>query len=318
MPISQFRIFQSTDAGAPVLSGLSGSFVNVLNKILVTGYGGSGSAGWTADYTSSATSGSTFRMPSGSRCYLSVDDVGVVTTSEARIRGFEEANSYNTGGGPFPSIGQGINSLGYLSFRKSATTNSTARAWIAFVDAYGLYFFAVTGDPGNFYQGELVFGDYYTLGETYNVDPCKCFIYCRGSENNANGGSFDALAASPLSAGTQLGHFAARSYGGYSGSIAIGKIGNYSATGGNFNGSLTYPQPHNGGMLLNRLYLFDAGGKMRGVLRGLYQTPHAASNFTDKDTIAGSGSYYGKTWQVVKFSSNANTYFIEISNTLET
>jgi hypothetical protein len=319
MPVSQFTLYASTDSGAPVLSGTSGSLVHVLNKILVTGYGTKAAAGWTADITYNAGSGSTYRPASGSRMFLCVDDTAPFTGKEARIVGMEmpDSSSNLTGSGMFPLRGyQGINTNGYLTARKSTTADTTARAWVAFADAYGLYFFNITGDPGNFYMGELVFGDIYSFKSS--ADTYRCLLVGRQFENSATAGTLDTITSTMTT--TLTGHYMPRVYGGGGWSIAVGKQGDYAKGGGagNLSGNVAYPNSPNSQSFIAPVHITEPVGNIRGKMRGFYHWCHAASNVADKDTMSGSVEYANRTFYFVKFTANANVYCIETSQTLET
>lgn len=167
MATSQFTIYSSADYGAPVLNGATGSLVNVLNKILVTGYGTKTSAGWSADFTSSNGSGSTYRPPSGSRCYLSVNDmVPDGYNQAARLIGFTTATEFDSGSGQFPRTNfYTTYQFDHLYCRKSPNLpNMSPSTWICFADAYTCYFRVQSGDSqGGLYNGGFVFGDYYSF-----------------------------------------------------------------------------------------------------------------------------------------------------------
>jgi len=47
-----WTLYQSTDSGAPALSGQAGSLLEVLDACLVNGYGGKAAAGWGIAFSS--------------------------------------------------------------------------------------------------------------------------------------------------------------------------------------------------------------------------------------------------------------------------
>ncbi len=312
---TQFTIYRSTDSGAPVLSGTSGSLVNMLTKVLVTGYGSTTGAGWSADYTSSTTSGSSFRPPSGSRFFLSLQDDcrgSLNGTREARIRGFETLTSFDTGSGQFPSTAQGI-AGGYIMARKSATGDSTARAWKIFADAYTMYMFITTGDGSIF---GTFFGDIYSVKSS--TDTYRCLLVGNPLENQSLGTTADAQTSTPTT--SQNGHFMPRSFGGGGSSILVGKQGDVGAGSGVLLGAIQLPNgPDNGLYMVPIRIVESATGAVRGRLRGMYHVCHAISAFTDGDIFQGAlnSEQAGKTFQIIKTGPQGGMWCIETSNSVE-
>ncbi len=311
MATSQFKVYRSQDAGAPILSGTSGSLVNVLTQCLVTGYGTQVAAGWTADYTSSTNSGSAFRPASGSRFYLSVQDDArsAGTTKDARLRGFETLSSFDTGSGQFPSTGQGITG-GYVSCRKSLTADALARAWVIYADAYTMYLFITTGDGSQF---GTFFGDIYSYKTT--TDTYRCMIVGSPLENSALGGTSDTQTATPTTG--HGGHFMARTYGGGGTSITIGKQGDIGSGTTTLAGLIQYPNGPDNAMYMAPVRIVETTpGTVRGRMRGMYHICHAIASFSDGDIFQGANDFQGKTFQVVKQGAGG-MWAIEISNSVE-
>jgi hypothetical protein len=321
MPTSQFTVYSSSDSGAPVMNGQTGSLVNVLNKVLVTGYGAKVAAGWTADFTSSlgALTGSTFRPASGSRLYLSVRDDAPVNASEARIMGFENPTAYNSGSGQFPSYAQAITPFGYMSQRKSATVSTTPRNWVCYADAWTMYLFIQTGDITAAIYFGLWFGNIYSLAGT--SDAYRTIIVSRETENSSTFDYWDLL---NYYNGSTLGHYMARSWGGGGYSIKVGKFSDGSVGVTTYlNGFGMWPNGTDNTMNLAPIFVNETLGlSIRGRLRGLWQIGHQYTNFTDGDTFQGTGDYAGKTFRVLKVGprqTNGDTHIaIETSATVET
>lgn len=164
------RVYRSTDASAPVLSGQAGALTALLYACLVTGYGALAAAGWAREFT--ATNKAVFRAASGNRMRLRVDDT---STTEARVIGYEVMTDADTGTGPFPTNGQ---VSGGLYLRKSDSADSTARPWVVIADEKRFYFLnnsagsdwyvAPTGAQmgGHFFFGEIAS---YKSGDAYNT-----------------------------------------------------------------------------------------------------------------------------------------------------
>jgi hypothetical protein len=163
-------VYRSDDASAPVLNGTVGSLINLLDKILVTGYGSKPAAGWTKPFT--GTNSAAFRMGAGGtaeRMYLQVLDTNALY---ATIRGFVSMTDVNTGVEPFPRVVDAT-----LYYHKSSTGDSTARAWFALATPTCFYLFcntngtALLAPPTPSQTGNMFFGEYYYegVGFTHNV-----------------------------------------------------------------------------------------------------------------------------------------------------
>lgn len=179
------RLYQSTDASAPTLSGSAGALLTVLDAVLVNGYGSQTAAGWTIAFT-----GTNQRQyapaAGGSGCQLYINDAapGAGTGKEARFNGFKTGTALGAGTGQFPTTGQMSAPSGALVIRKSTTADATARAWTIIADGNTIYMFIETGDsvaPIRTYP--WMFGDFfsYASGDTNN-----CLIIGRTKENVAN------------------------------------------------------------------------------------------------------------------------------------
>jgi hypothetical protein len=130
------RVYYSTDPDAPVLNGNNGSFKNVLDACLVTGYGSKPGAGWTKHFD--ATNVAAYRQDTFGHpgFYLRVDD-NFATQNEALIRGYETMTDFNTGSFLFPTVTQSANGI---FVRKRSVAGVTASSWRMFADAGRFYF----------------------------------------------------------------------------------------------------------------------------------------------------------------------------------
>ena len=318
--MAQFTIYRSSDAGAPVLNGLSGSLITVLDAILVNGYGTQPSASWTKPYSTTGSLYAAYQQGSGSsRCYLWVRDSGSVASGqEAIIRGCENLTSIfgitGSNVNAFPTAIQSVLTSNGLVVRKSATVTSTARAWVATADSRTLYFFAQTGDVANTYFS-FAFGDIYSYVPN---DPYRCMIMARNGENAntivANEGFYYVNGASP--AATQGGYLQ-RSFYGANNSYNFGKhvdsARNAIAT--TFAGSTdVLPNPADGKIYLSKVWITDYNSTLRGHMRGLYNLSHNIASVSNDDVFSGSIDSTDRTFMVVKLPG----YIIETSNTLDT
>ena len=326
MATSQFTIYKSTDSGAPIFNGSTGSLVTVLSASLVAGYGSKPAAGWTMPYTSSNGYNAVFRnSTSGSGFYLNVfdDGRGGGSFSEARVNGFESASAWGTGSGQFPIPGtQGVLSNGYLVVRKSSSSGTVARVWILFADQYTFYFFAQTGDAIGVYY-TFSFGDFYSLGGSGDIFRCR--LTARTSENSSAGGS-EKLDTSYGVQGGANDQFIPRTYGGGGVSIAASQHGDPSKCGmagastvfGNATAMQT-PNAADNSYYVSPVWVTEtAASSVRGRARGFWCLCHSYTNFADGQIFSGTNDVAGKSFMVVKTSTNTGCYLLETSATVET
>lgn len=127
------RVYKSTDAGAPVLTGLVGSLILVLDACLVTGYGGNTPAGWTKPY--SGADKAVFK-PQGANGYYRVDDSAARSAATygvaAEIVAYETMTGVDSGVARIPLTGSRY-------WLKSGARSSDARPWIIIADEFGFY-----------------------------------------------------------------------------------------------------------------------------------------------------------------------------------
>lgn len=314
-------MYSSEDQGAPWLQAQTGSLVNVLKKILVTGYGTKPPAGWSADFSSSNGSGSTFRPPSGSRMYLSVDDNASGSVRNARLTGFEIATSYNSGSGKFPTTDRG--QPNFVICRKSSTTDLTRRQWVCFADAYTVYFRSLTYDFFGYYAGGFSFGDFYTSSVT--PDYFNCMLH--GHEvTDTDAIATEFLSAYVINMNNQLGFygcFAPRNYaGGNNGSCRMNKVTQtapFTTTQTYLSTTQIWPNPADNATWVCPLTLWEHTGSFtRGRTRGEYflMAPQNAVGHGRVLSGSGGGLYSGKTLFVVAAINSYIAY--EISPTVET
>lgn len=354
MATSQFTFYSSYDAGAPLLTGNTGSLVGVLTACLVTGYGSQTATGWSMDYTSSTMSGSTFRPPSGSRFYLNVDDSAPITAMEARICGYETMTAFDTGSGRFPFSGSVNSKAGYFTVKKSNTLNpisdaSSIRQWILAADAYTAYMWIASDSTSTLNAGGNVYDQGFWFGDIYSFkgssDAYRGFIVGRIEENSTANCPWDLQASSlgPASIIASLspvaGHYLCRSHNGKPGCVQFAKFSDtgrmYASLLYGFNG---YPNSPNKALLLSPIYIEEcdttsqvrishaAGINLRGRMRGLYGIHHPSDYFFDGQLIEGTNNYAGKVFRIIKSGGNfsstnygGKSYIaVETSATVET
>lgn len=316
------RLYRSTDASAPTLTGQAGSLTTLLDAVLVNGYGSSTAAGWTIAHT--GTNQRVYRNSAalGTGMYLYVNDAAPTTAREARMTGFEAATGLGTGTGQFPSSNQFI-SGSYVVCRKSATADATARVWTILADETVFYLFAYTGDSTA--SQPFYFGDVYSYktGDAY-----RCHIAGRYVENTASTGSTaeyqtQAQGATTFETSGSAGQYLARSFTGVGGSVPItnyGVVGTSSSSsqsvGSYVSGIYTYPNATDGALLLSPQYVVH-NRTFRGYRKGLW-VPLQSRPGANGDTFSGSsaGGLNGKTFLLVDVgSSSTGQLALETSDT---
>lgn len=306
-------IYKSTDASAPVLTGEVDSLRQLLKACLVDGYGAQASQGWAEAFT--GTNRAAFRAASGVRHYFRVNDNGAGTggAKEALVRGFETMSDVDTGTGPFPSDAQSALTEDSLIARKSATADTTARAWVIAADALTCYVFVKTGDNASNYLA-FGFGEFYSL---LSSDDYRSFLVARIAENSA-GLTSDCLDKVQVVVNlATAGHYFPRGYTQLGGSVQFGKHGDAAkSNGAAFTiGGMPFPNSADGGLYLSPLWIHDPTtlpvNNVRGRMRGLWHFLHAAASVADLDTVTGVGDLAGKTFLFLKLGGNAGVYTIE-------
>jgi hypothetical protein len=165
------RVYKSTDAGAPTLTGQVGSLIAVLRACLVDGFGSNPPLGWSMPYTdgNNPPLRAHFRQApkTGWGQYdLEVKDDGATSAgSDARFAeawGWAGATGLAAGDLAFPlRTGAGMNT------RKSATANSTARRWLLVGTDRSFIFVAYHAQGGDWAAAEAwFFGDLIPVGLT--------------------------------------------------------------------------------------------------------------------------------------------------------
>ena len=337
------RLYRSTDASAPVLTGQVGTLLTVLDAVLVNGYGSKTAAGWTKPY--SGTNTAQYRMAAGGTgCDLYVNDngPGAGGAREARINGFKTGSAIGAGTGQFPTTGQMAAPSGALVARKSTTADSTARAWTIIADDHTIYMFIETADQtAPMCSYPWMFGDFSSYAPS---DANNCTIIGRTIENSAAFCPNNTLSTTGLyeSFGhlcpmntTGLsnvlgGHYASASWTGIGGSIAVGKhsdqakmglssspvpqmgyLGQWTS-GANNSGStwaseFAYPNGPDGGLFVAPVWLHH-GGHVRGYYKGMW-CPLQHMPLGHGDTYSASGNLSGKSMIAMNVlgASNLNT-----------
>jgi hypothetical protein len=204
------RVYRSTDASAPSLTGNNGSLITLLDACLVNGYGTFTSSGWTKPYT--GTNVASYQMPSGNLRWFRIDDsVGLY----ARIVGYENMTDVNTGTNPFPTPAQQSGG-GYII---KSTNTSTPIPWVLVATETMVYLWInYTNELKNVIPAHMYcFGDIlsYMAGDNYNT------VLIAQTSSSSTLCSMSSVVLNYTSAST--GSWICRSYNGVIGAVAVGK-----------------------------------------------------------------------------------------------
>jgi hypothetical protein len=327
------RLYKSTDAGAPVLTGQTGSLVALLDACLVNGYGAKPAAGWTKAFAAAnkgAYKQDTAASLNALGMLLYVDDTGpgAGSSREARCCGFETMSAITpTGTGQFPTAAQTAIVGGFVAIRKSNTADATARAWTLIANGQSFYLFTESGDntlpvgAATFFFGDIkpykpadqyavmIMGRISENGSTSQNDPMQVIGHITPSSGNLNQKYY--------------GHFMARSWTGLGGSVQVGKTFDWAKLGGSVpmqyqadnntqtiaNGGVALtmgrnttvsgnifaaPNGPDGALYLSPVYVFH-NFAFRGYLPGLW-APLQDRPLTHNDTITiATGNLTGKS-----------------------
>lgn len=186
-------VYQSTDASAPVLTGQAASFKGLIKAITIgtagVAYGAKASLGWTSVYEDTNKLVIRSADAASPKPYLRFDDSGGGTggARQCFVRGFAGMTNIDTGTGPFPSVAQAASGI---VVRKSATADSTARAWIIVGDARGMHVFVDNSQSSGNY-------DHWYFGDIKSAIPSDTYGALVGGrtldEVNANGNNMTYL-----------------------------------------------------------------------------------------------------------------------------
>lgn len=341
MPVSQFKYYSASDAGAPVLAGTVGSLLAVLNGCLVTGYGTRVAAGWTKPIADSGNCGHFLQGAGSSGHYLYINDNGPNVTStykEAWITGWKAMSAITApvgvGNGQFPNPGQML-TTGHLVLLKSDAASSSSRDWFMYADASTFYLFTrpLVNDTRITFAH---FGDFYSLAGS--ADEGRCMINGRTIENNSStfaNTPYDTTDQQTSGGYTSVGYSGTQNksqWASGSAGAALGSVGvKFSSAWSNwyigtYNYEITFPlaglmatpNPVDGAFYIAPVRIHDMPGPdIRGRLRGVWATGHLPGSFHEGQIITGANDTAGKTFRVVK-TIGGSVLLIETSNTVET
>lgn len=310
------RFFQSTDSGAPVLTGEAGSLAALLKACLVDGYGEmTPPGGWEA-LTGPSGQKAAFRSTDAGATgiWLHLDDSAPATPQFANVRCYETLTELDVNGDPsgwagqFPSAG----SQSVCGIRKSNTSDTTPRPWSVAADSRFVYLFIewnhATYSGGQVKTGCSFFGDLVThrQGDAYHylvrMDSANS-----GSDPGASGFNSGAtLNSSPFTV-LDPNHWLARRFDQTGGFVGATKVGEFtSGNGGVGTGGYAYPNPADNSLVIAPLVVNEQGGVLRGILPGVYQPLHARP-LSHLSELASPTGLPGRTLKAVGVSVSTST-----------
>lgn len=303
-------VYKSSDASAPVLTGATGTLIQVLDACLVNGYGAQLAAGWTKPF--SGTNQAIYRQGTGNQLYLQILDTAA---TYATAWGYVTATGILTGTGQFPNAAT-VTTPTDSYWVKATIAGSTPLDWIVIATSKAFYIWINAGGAPPYVNGQVYFfGEIQSFksGDSYNT-----LIISNGgpSQSNIN---FNNLGTA---VGVTAGHYMARSYTQLGSGIQVGKHAEPVQCGTALGrGGLQFPNVIDGSITLVPVWVHEPvaslGYPIRGVIPGLWAQGHTAP-LSHGDTFSGTGTLTGKTFIAV------NTYYtgsivcqpiIETSNT---
>lgn len=267
------------------------------------------SAGWDKPY--SGTNKAVYRSPNNAsaRHYLRVLDDGSTTggAKEAALRGYVSMSDVDTGTEPFPTAAQASNGQ-YTP--KSATANSTSRAWFLVADDKTFYLFINNGSTT--IGGGFGHVNTWKPGDAYNS-----FIAFSVTANSQSAGSngnavTNGQGAHSSSVGVNAGAYMPRAmnqtgtavnvYGFGQGNTTTGSASTAHGCGGAANCAFSFAGPSSnadGGLYVCPIYLVEVVGYgtniIRGQLPGIYAPMHVQGSVAGTTISTGIAGLVGRS-----------------------
>lgn len=292
-------VYRSTDTGAPTLSNTNGSLVDLLDAVLVNGYGSQASLGWSIAHT--GTNKRVYQQGAGSGFCLRVDDSA--NAYNAAARGGESFSDVDTYSGGFPTAAQ----LASGDYIQKTNNGAGTRAWALWGDAKRFVMFVDVHGTGNNWNA-FYFGDFvsFKAGDAYN-----CIIMGKHESRNDTNSDFVGAIAASMYGSNISGNYIARAYTGIGSAIQCSKyadgrnVSGRSGQGSTGSNILPYPDPISGGLHLSRFFISENAGGLwspRGYVPGIWCVNHdrgamAASGVANGDTFNGSDGLASRSFE---------------------
>lgn len=268
--------------------------------------------GWSIAYT--GTNKRAYRSTDGTsnQFYLRIDDNTLVNVREAYVRGYETMSDIDTGTGPFPTTAQSTNGL---SWNKSSSADTTARAWTLVGDGKTFYLFIN--------NSVLTYG--FGFGHLTSYKPSDGYnTFLAGStQSNMVGmpstsgtglslscawGATSANVSSPL--------YLARGYNQTGGAVQAQPFDTRStagdttrALGGAYSG-LQYPNGPDAGLWVTPALVCDFSGSVqniRGLFPGIYVHQHSTIPQSQYDYVTGVVGLSGVTLVALTIQNSSSS-----------
>jgi hypothetical protein len=273
-------------------------------------------AGWTKPFT--GTNKAVFYPGSANnsaRFYLRVDDSGGTAGGalEVAVRGYESMGDVDTGSGDFPTA---ANAASGLCWRKSATANSTARAWCIVADDRGFYIQINAGATAATTSVNY-FGWFPSNkpGDVYNCVLTGATTFNSSSLAEGLGGiagvdAFSALFSVSIARSySQLGSgIGGRTVSFLPAASALG-------AGGGSSSDILYPNPQDSALWVLPVFVGEAGNSIRGRYPGAYVHVHTTMPFANYDKASNIAGLPGVVCMSLdcKNSSSAGQLLVDIT-----
>lgn len=263
--------------------------------------------GWLKPFSGTNLAAYKASAPEATGCLLRVDDTVAQT---CRVVGYETMSDIGTGTGRFPLETQ---VSGGMYWPKASDTSTAPRRWAVFGDAqfFIIYVKPYPDDNVSYvsYGGVLFgFGD---LIPTKSGDPYDCGIFGGPADTHVSG----SYQPGNLGYATSVGDAAYDAYmprasTGLGGSIVVRKISahlNSVQSGFGNNGTLSFPDPNNNGLIVTSVDVVASRG-LRGRLPGVHHTPqYVADGLSNFTTVDGTGEFSGKKFMVLRAGTTSGT-----------
>jgi len=271
------------DIDAPVMNGTPGTFLDVLDACLVTGYGSKAGAGWTKEYYDAANHIAVYKQGLGSNgIYLRVEDPSyniVSVQAYANISGTLSSTAPENE--PFHDYG----SRG--GFMKSNKNDNTSVNWSLYATEKFFYVFCGHVDNTQHTQNMFYFGDYNCVNPNFKYNTLLGIGYDGSYANyqyyynpitTGNGGGFLWRGARQVND-----YVRGRLITPHSCAITPAQLG--------YDNYFAYPNPLDNSLIISPVGIIDDDTKtFMGYMPGLYVPQHrqpfqAPDSFTVSGTV---------------------------------
>jgi hypothetical protein len=270
---------------------------------------GKSAAGWTKPYTGTNKAAyQTGAANNPTQVLLRVEDNGPSngTTRDARVTGYESMTDVDAGSGSF----------GGSFWRKSVTTDATARPWTAIADDRSLYL-SIAGGSGSQQVVTVYFFGRFTSVKTGDAFPYVCTgnTASPATDTTVNNGFTLGYITSSLNqhAGVALCRAASQVAGAINGCGMV-TAGSSIVVGGAVS-SLTYPNPADGALWSFPYFLTELSNSLRGQYPGCLMPWHSSLVGNNRDLVTDVMGYPGRKFMmlVAYNSSSAGRVMVDIT-----